>query len=48
MESHSSRVQVLRHAHDQGRIATYNDGLSRVTGDYVVLLSAVITPDGRS
>lgn len=34
------RVEVLRHRVNQGHIATYNDGLARVTGDYTVLLSA--------
>lgn len=41
-----SRVQVLCHAQNKGHIATYNEGLERATGDYVVLLSAddVLTP----
>jgi glycosyltransferase involved in cell wall biosynthesis len=34
------RVQVVGHEQNMGHIATYNDGLARVTGDYVVLLSA--------
>lgn len=34
------RVRVVLHEQNMGHIATYNDGLSRVTGDYVVLLSA--------
>lgn len=34
------RVQVVGHAQNMGHIATYNDGLSRVTGEFVVLLSA--------
>lgn len=40
------RVQVHVHATNQGHIATYNDGLARATGDYVVLLSAddLLTP----
>jgi hypothetical protein len=35
-----ARVRVHRHARNAGHIATYNDGLARVDGDYVVLLSA--------
>jgi glycosyltransferase involved in cell wall biosynthesis len=34
------RISVVLHARNMGHIATYNDGLSRATGDYVVLLSA--------
>ena len=34
------RIEVLRHAENKGHIATYNDGLEAVDGDYVVLLSA--------
>jgi len=34
------RIRVIRHDMNMGHIATYNDGLSRATGDYVVLLSA--------
>ena len=34
------RVRVIVHESNQGHIATYNDGLRAVTGDYVVLLSA--------
>lgn len=34
------RVDVLEHEVNTGHIRTYNDGLSRATGDYVVLLSA--------
>lgn len=39
-------VSVVRHRTNAGHIATYNDGLARTTGDYVVLLSAddVLTP----
>jgi glycosyltransferase involved in cell wall biosynthesis len=36
----NQRVNVLRHRSNKGHILTYNDGLSAVTGDYVVLLSA--------
>ncbi|MGA7205949.1 MAG: glycosyltransferase family 2 protein [Specibacter sp.] len=35
-----SRISVVAHEANQGHIATYNDGLKRVSGDYVVLLSA--------
>ena len=40
------RVSVLVHPTNMGHIATYNDGLARAKGDYVVLLSAddAITP----
>ncbi len=34
------RVQVLAHEQNPGHIRTYNDGLARARGDYVVLLSA--------
>jgi glycosyltransferase involved in cell wall biosynthesis len=34
------RVSVVVHEQNAGHIATYNDGLGRATGDYVVLLSA--------
>ena len=41
------RVDVLVHETNRGHIATYNDGLSKVSGDYVVLLSAddMLVPD---
>ncbi len=35
-----ARVHVLRHPENMGHIQTYNDGLARATGKYVVLLSA--------
>jgi glycosyltransferase involved in cell wall biosynthesis len=35
-----AQISVLEHAVNRGHIATYNDGLSQATGDYVVLLSA--------
>lgn len=35
-----SRVDVLLHEANRGHIQTYNDGLAKVAGDYVVLLSA--------
>jgi hypothetical protein len=34
------RVRVLRHRHNKGHIATYNDGLRAATGDFVTLVSA--------
>jgi len=34
------RIQLIEHAENMRHIRTYNDGLSRATGDYVVLLSA--------
>lgn len=34
------RVEVLVHEHNAGHIRTYNDGLARCRGDYLVLLSA--------
>ncbi|MDT4987080.1 MAG: hypothetical protein QOI74_1174 [Micromonosporaceae bacterium] len=40
------RVRVLAQPRNRGHIATYNRGLARATGDYVVLLSAddLLTP----
>jgi glycosyltransferase involved in cell wall biosynthesis len=40
------RVEFFRHPENKGHIATYNEGLSMVKGDYVVLLSAddLLTP----
>jgi glycosyltransferase involved in cell wall biosynthesis len=35
-----SRVRVLEHKTNKGHIATYNEGLSAVDSDYLVLLSA--------
>src|SRR5438874_544607 len=34
------RVEVRRHAVNQGHIATYNEGLDWAGGDYLLLLSA--------
>jgi glycosyltransferase involved in cell wall biosynthesis len=34
------RVEVVAHDVNRGHIATYNDGVAQVTGEYVVLLSA--------
>ena len=41
-----SRVKVICHAVNRGHIATYNEGLSQATGEYVLLLSAddMLTP----
>ena len=36
----TEKIKLLRHERNKGHIQTYNDGLSMVTGDYVVLLSA--------
>jgi glycosyltransferase involved in cell wall biosynthesis len=40
------RVRAILHERNSGHIATYNEGLGRVDGDYVVLLSAddLLTP----
>jgi len=40
------RVQLIRHPKNRGHIATYNDGLAAVSGEYAVLLSAddLLTP----
>ena len=40
------RIQVICHEPNKGHIATYNEGLSIVEGDYMVLLSAddMLTP----
>jgi hypothetical protein len=35
-----ARITVIAHAHNQGHITTYNDGLDAVETDYVTLLSA--------
>src|SRR5689334_1546671 len=34
------RVEYRRHEKNQGHIATYNEGIEWVSGDYVLLLSA--------
>src|SRR5437899_3312632 len=41
-----NRVEVRRHATNQGHIATYNEGLEWVKADYVLLISAddALTP----
>ena len=43
-------VDVLVHEENRGHIATYNDGLARARGEYVVLLSAddQLTPGSLS
>ncbi|HWK68759.1 MAG TPA: glycosyltransferase family A protein [Rhizobiaceae bacterium] len=40
------RVRVIRHQTNMGHIATYNEGISQIRGDYFVLLSAddLLTP----
>jgi hypothetical protein len=40
LASGDPRIRTVLHSANQGHIATYNDGLARVLGDYVVLLSA--------
>lgn len=40
LAENDSRVQVLAHEQNAGHIRTYNDGLARARGDYLVLLSA--------
>ncbi|HEY3716633.1 MAG TPA: glycosyltransferase family 2 protein [Jatrophihabitantaceae bacterium] len=44
--ANGDRVRSLRHARNRGHIATYNEGLDLVEGEYVVLLDAddVIAP----
>jgi glycosyltransferase involved in cell wall biosynthesis len=46
LASADPRVRVLAHDTNRGHIATYNEGLSAVDGEYVVLLSAddLLTP----
>jgi glycosyltransferase involved in cell wall biosynthesis len=41
-----ARVRLVLHESNRGHITTYNDGLRRATGEYVVLLSAddLLTP----
>lgn len=41
-----SRIQLIRHAVNQGHIATFNQGLALARGDYLLLLSAddLLTP----
>jgi glycosyltransferase involved in cell wall biosynthesis len=35
-----SRVRVIEHRENRGHIATYNDGLAEISGEFVLLLSA--------
>jgi hypothetical protein len=44
------RVEVRSHARNRGHIATYNEGLAAVSGEYVVVLSAddLLTPGSLS
>ncbi len=44
--SQDTRVRTICHTANQGHIATYNEGIAQVTGDYTVLLSAddLLTP----
>ncbi len=41
-----TRIRTICHTANQGHIATYNEGISQVSGDYTVLLSAddLLTP----
>ncbi len=45
-----ARIRLIRHLHNRGHIATYNDGIDEAQGDYVVLLSAddLLTPGSLS
>lgn len=47
LAAQDERVHLVAHAENMRHIATYNDGLSRATGTYVVLLSAddALTPN---
>lgn len=40
LSAEDSRVEVMVHETNRGHIATYNDGLAKVSGDHVLLLSA--------
>ena len=46
LQREDSRVEYRRHEKNIGHIATYNEGLAWVTGDYVLLISAddLLTP----
>ncbi len=46
LQREDARVEYRRHASNVGHIATYNEGLAWVTGDYVLLISAddLLTP----
>lgn len=45
-----SRVRVIRHETNMGHIATYNEGIAQMRGDYFVMLSAddLLTPGALS
>ena len=40
IQASNKRVRVIAHEQNKGHIATYNDGLEAVTGEFVLLLSA--------
>ena len=44
------RIRVIRHETNMGHIATYNEGIAQIRGDYFVLLSAddLLTPGALS
>jgi hypothetical protein len=44
--SRDARIRTICHTVNQGHIATYNEGIAEVSGDYIVLLSAddLLTP----
>lgn len=44
------RIRVIRHETNKGHIATYNEGIAQIRGDYFVLLSAddLLTPGALS
>ncbi len=46
LRASDARVEYLRHDRNQGHIATYNDGLDWIAGDFTVLISAddALTP----
>jgi glycosyltransferase involved in cell wall biosynthesis len=50
LATEDSRVELLRHAVNRGHVATYNEGLEWVRGDYLLLLSAddLLTPGALS
>lgn len=50
LERQDPRVIVIKHTANRGHIATFNDGLARGTGEYVVMLSAddLLTPGSLS
>ncbi len=46
LEQADRRVRFIRHESNRGHIATYNEGIAQIRGDYFVLLSAddLLTP----